>query len=322
MAAHFTPDTDPDTTSPSAPVTVLYIAGAGRSGSTVLDRVLGASEGVASLNEIYRLLIDLYEDPGLCSCGEPPETCPFWSRVLARIDGSPANNPGVGQRMLALQKRYNHTRYFDKVLSGAFDDDPEFQDYLDWLGTLYRVIAEEAGVPVIIDSSKVPTMALILSKIPGLDVRVVHLVRHPAAVAKAWASQKYDPSKQADMPRQPIWKTALRWRLRTRSCDRLAAHLPVHALRYEDFTADPAAETARLVQAIAADVHPGVTFRDRAANLKAGHTLAGNPDRHASGWTDIRPAAPLKAPLHLRVMTWALTWPLAGRLGYRIGGRS
>lgn len=306
----------PDTSSPphDTPLTVLYIAGTGRSGSTVLDRVLGAAENVTSLNEIYRLLIDLYEDPGLCSCGEPPETCPFWSKVLARIDCGPETGP----RMLKLQKRFNHTRHFDKVLSGAFDNDPDFQAYLDWLGTLYRAIAQETGTSVIVDSSKVPTMALILSKIPGLDLRVVHLVRHPVAVAKAWASQKFDPSKGTDMPRQPIWKTALRWRLRNASCDKLAAHMPVHQLRYEDFTADPRAETDRLISAIASDVHPGVVFDGRSVDLKATHTLAGNPDRHASGWTEMRPAAAIKANAGLRLLTGLLTWPGSTRMGYKV----
>lgn len=298
------------------PLVVLYVAGTGRSGSTVLDRVLGAAPGVASLNETYRLLFDLYEDPGLCSCGQPPETCIFWSRVLARVDAGPE----TGLQMLSLQKRFNHTRYFKKVLSGAFDDDPDFQRYLDWLGTLYRVIAEEAGVNVIVDSSKVPTMALILSKLPGVDLRMVHLVRHPAAVAKAWSSQKFDPSKGADMPRQPIWKTALRWRLRNHSCEILSSLRPSFRISYEDFTADPAAQTAALIAAIASDVHPGLAFQGRSVELEATHTLAGNPDRHDSGSTEIRQAAPVVIGFGARLLSWILTWPTNRSYGYRFRG--
>jgi hypothetical protein len=296
----------------TTPLTVLYIGGTGRSGSTVLDRVLGAVDGVTSVNETYRLLIDLYEDPGLCSCGRPPDRCAFWSQILARIDAGPE----TGRRMLAHQKRFNQTRHFGAVLAGAYDDLPAFQDYLAWLGDLYHAIAAQAGTRVIVDSSKVATMALILSKVPGIDLRAVHLVRHPVAVAKAWTRPKFDPSKQADMPVQPVWKSALRWRLRNRNCARLAGCVPVHRLRYEAFTADPAGETAKLIAAIAADVHPGVTFQERAVDLDATHSLAGNPDRHASGWTEIRPAAPLDAPFALRALAWALTWPDAGRMGY------
>ena len=37
---------------------VLYIAGAGRSGSTILDRVLGTVHSTASYNELYRVFED------------------------------------------------------------------------------------------------------------------------------------------------------------------------------------------------------------------------------------------------------------------------
>ena len=63
-----------------API-VVYIAGSGRSGSTLLERALGEIPGFVNVGE----LIDLYRrtaaDGERCGCGEPFAQCPFWSRV-------------------------------------------------------------------------------------------------------------------------------------------------------------------------------------------------------------------------------------------------
>lgn len=295
---------------------VVYIAGTGRSGSTLLDRVLGSASGVTSLNEVYRLLIDLYEEPGNCSCGVSPKDCDFWSQVLSKIEVSESS----AKRILRCQRKFSNTRHFNAILNHKFDEDPEFQVYCEWLARLYAVLAEVSGTNVIIDSSKVPTMALILSRLPNIDLRMVHIVRDPAQVCNAWTTRKFDPSKNAQMHRQPIWKTALRWRFRNKYCARLAREVQSARVRYEDLMVNPSSITAALISAVASDIHPGVNFDDRTIELHPVHSLSGNPDRHEVGAIEIRMSLSKRVSLIIRVVAGMLTFPLIYQYGYKIFG--
>ncbi len=87
---------------------LIYIQSLSRSGSTFLQQVLAAQAGMASLGEVERVLKnaslqrdDPYDqarrvagntrthDKTPCSCGEPRDTCEFWSPLLNRIQGQP-----------------------------------------------------------------------------------------------------------------------------------------------------------------------------------------------------------------------------------------
>ena len=67
------------------PVHVIYITGAGRSGSTLLSNILGQLPGAVSVGELYYLWARGLEDNILCGCGTPVRDCHFWTRVLQRM---------------------------------------------------------------------------------------------------------------------------------------------------------------------------------------------------------------------------------------------
>ena len=77
-------------------VKVLYIAGSGRSGSTILDRILGQLDGFFSVGELCNLW-----DRGLlahrkCGCGVPVDQCPTWTGILATGFGRQLDQADAG----------------------------------------------------------------------------------------------------------------------------------------------------------------------------------------------------------------------------------
>jgi hypothetical protein len=60
---------------------VAYIAGAGRSGSTLLAMLLGALPGCVSIGELRHMWRRGIQLNQRCGCGEPFWDCPFWSDV-------------------------------------------------------------------------------------------------------------------------------------------------------------------------------------------------------------------------------------------------
>src|SRR5690554_4392338 len=62
---------------------ILYIAGYGRSGSSIVSRLLGASEGVLSLGEFGRFANHVKLNAS-CSCGLELNRCPVWSPIIRK----------------------------------------------------------------------------------------------------------------------------------------------------------------------------------------------------------------------------------------------
>ena len=63
---------------------VLYLAGAGRSGSTLLGRLFAEPPQAVHVGELVYLWRRGFAENHLCGCGVPFLECPFWSEVFAR----------------------------------------------------------------------------------------------------------------------------------------------------------------------------------------------------------------------------------------------
>ena len=95
--------------------TVIYIAGSGRSGSTLLERVLGGMPGAVNVGE----LIDLFRRTAplgeRCGCGLAFPDCPFWSKVGERAFGGWDASQMAG--LERLRNRVARQRYLPRLLA-------------------------------------------------------------------------------------------------------------------------------------------------------------------------------------------------------------
>ena len=169
-------------------VKVLYIGGYGRSGSTLLERILGQFPGVLSVGEMRHVWNRSFRDNSLCSCGTPFLSCEFWSAVVRDAFGS---QPILDvDEIIQLKRSVDRIKYIPwitrslRVPSGRFGD--RLQRYATLLAVLYRSIQKVASAKVIVDSSKDPSFAFVLASIPEIRLSVVHLVRDSRAVAFSW----------------------------------------------------------------------------------------------------------------------------------------
>ncbi len=266
---------------------VLYIAGAGRSGSTILDRVLGTVKSAASYNELYRVFEDGFAANGRCACGMAFRDCGFWHGVAIKSDLTDREI----RECIEASRQFDRSRMFPAVYLDWMGESKRKQlaRYRSQLARLLRAMAAQAEIDTIVDSSKLPTRALLLDGLDGIDVSVIHLIREPRAVAHAWLKQRFDPGKESSMSRYGVQRTMLFWAGRQLLAERLARRLPYLRIRYEDFARHP----EQTLDEIAGFV-PGWEGRmpaigsDGGVNLGVLHSLSGNPDRFATGHTRIR----------------------------------
>lgn len=307
---------------------VLYITGAGRSGSTVLGNLLGEADGFFHAGELRSIWWLGMQHGRLCGCGVPVARCDFWSSVLRSVledPAVPAADPGTVSRWHQEVVRVRYTLRFLRMAPGRPSGWTPLDAYMRVSTRLYRAIAEASGARVIVDSSKRHTDAAIVRLLPGIDPYFVHLVRDPRAVAYSWRRHKASPGEgDADeMPRYSATTSSRIWLTLNLGAELLRRRCGAGrflTVRYRDFVEDP----RRTLEAIAGMVgEPDVALPlvdDRTAELTRNHTAGGNPDRFRVGRVALHPDEEWQGqqPWPDRLVVTALTLPLLPRYGYPI----
>ena len=304
------------------PVTVLCTGGVGRSGSTLLVRMVGQLPHHVTIGElVYLWELGLLRDHR-CGCGAQFSNCPFWSEVgRLAFGGWPALDRDA---MLALQRSVATTRRIPLLVVPWVV--PSFRRRLDryteTLSRIYAAIAQVSGAAVIVDSSKHPAMLYVLRRTPGIDLRALHLIRDPRGVAYSWSKEMERPERPGIIfPRWPARTVSRRWitgNLLVAALARLG--VPVLRMRYEDLVQDPAGELNRVLRAESRRPLPdGPEFlHGDEAELVPAHTLAGNPMRFRTGRIRLRADEAWRSslPARKRRLVSTLTWGLRRYYGY------
>jgi len=315
-------------------VTVLYVGGTGRSGTTLLERVVARASGFCAVGELVFLWERGLRRGERCGCGEPFGGCPFWTLVgKEAFGGWDAIDLDEVQ---ALQAQVDRHRHLPAMLAPRLV--PGYQRrlarYAAILQRVYQAVSTVSGSSVVIDSSKDASHAYLLRHVPGVDLRLVHLVRRSHGVAYSWTKKVRKPEvtdSEAYMDRQPAGITALYWMNDNLLLDLLRLlRVPSHRLRYESLVARPREHARAIVRHAgsapdtpdAPDI-PGLGFiGDGHVDLTVDHTVAGNPVRFSQGRLDLRADEEWSRamPRRQRLAVTAATWPLLLRYGYRLGG--
>jgi len=250
---------------------VVYIMGAGRSGTTLLDILLGNGDGSVSCGELNRFARHH---------GEPPLIEPasargrFWNRVRAALRRRMARLDF--DRLAALEHRHAyHTSALRALLPIASDADAA--QYNGYVRDLYESLFEVSGARTLIDSSKYPGRALrVHSALAGSSTRVlfVYLRRDPVDVVRSFAKQGIEqPSKS--WIAAAVYYAAVNalcllaaWSLRRRGRD-------VVVVSYEELLGDPQATLRKIAQGLNIDLS-GVEACLSANEFRVGPLFHGN----------------------------------------------
>ena len=302
---------------------VVFVAGAGRSGSTLLARLAGQCEEVAAVGELRHLHRSgaLVGDPTQrCTCGETLDVCPFWTAIAQGVRAR-GRDPERFEQLRSSVDRIRH------ILQIRLSRQPSAfakrrDEFLLYLRDIYELLLEQEGASVVIDSSKDPSFLFLALEIPEIEVEVVHLVRDPRAVAYSWTTRKVQPEIVTDevyMPTYRVSRSAAFWAA-TNLLAELASRRAkrYHRLRYEDFTRDPSGSVTRALDSEA----NSLPFVDGsvAEFSQSEHHVGGNPDRFQTGRVVISEDERWKSRLRWsqRLMVTALCFPLMVRYGYRV----
>jgi hypothetical protein len=306
------------------PLTVIYIAGSGRSGTTLLDLLLGSLPGAFSLGEFVRMWYKLSLPDQFCGCGQPFPECPFWTAVardtVGGFESLDAARLQRFERRMALGKYLIGLR-FPRFLPARIR--AEVRQDAELRGALYHGAAERSGARVLVDSSKHLHNLLIMRQVPGIKLKVVYLIRDSRAFANSWTRTKtevVDGRVVHTVPVRSARYSARNWaRQRVRDRILLAGTGGFLRVRYEDVCRDPAGTVQRIMKFAG---HPEMARAFDPTNIvpAGNHTVSGNPMRHGTepitvrlddGWLREMSKADQRA-VTWRTLPWLLWYRYAG----------
>lgn len=305
---------------------VLYIAGMGRNGGTLLDRILGQMPDVFSLGELRFVWKKGVLNNELCNCGVPFKECDFWGRVFHTAFGGFDEN--LAASMISLYRRTDRTRHLPLLISPwkPKQVSNRWQEYISILQRQFSAIREESGCDVLVDSSKTAGYGLTLSKVPGVSLYVVHLVRDSRATAFSWSKKKLKPEvwdQQQQMRRYPIWYSVLKWSYVNAAAQLLRSHSDGYLLvRYEDLVHAPREVLCEILRLVGKPCENLPFTEERTVLLGQTHTQSGNPSRFREGEVQIYYDDEWRRKMSLwqQLLATALSWPLLLRYRYPIRG--
>ena len=248
---------------------LIYILGAGRSGTTILDIVLGNVPNAISLGEINRF----FKRKGLAPKRDPStEVGQYWERVrnsFERLQSGPISYDRL--QRLTYSNEY-HTS-FPKIFFSKAN-----VNYTKLIRSLYDSIEQESSdYDLLIESSKYPNRAINLSRQfnQDFDIGYIYLKKDPVKVVDSFAK------KGLEQPSKSFFASNIYYFAVNFLCYLTVYKLrhrkhKVHILKYEDLIGDPLEVLDQIGALFQLDVDTLKARVDQNQNLNTGYLFDGN----------------------------------------------
>jgi hypothetical protein len=265
--------------------TVLFVAGANRSGTTLLGQMLGQHPQVFAAGELANLWSSMLAG-GHCQCGQPVGSCAFWNPLAQDVLRESGLASVAEAERLRLESA--RTRHIWRARSPSSFSLPQ-RKYVNLLRTLHRTALSRSGADILVDTSKKSIELLMVAR--ASPTAAVHVIRSPYGVA----ASEQDANRFPEVPpidRPPhrrAARSALNWVLLNYQAAFAARYLDKPPLRftYESMIARPEQQLNRILELVGLPEHDWES-RGQEFNMVSQHLMNGNPSRYHSGWLTLR----------------------------------
>lgn len=266
---------------------IVYIVSDHRSGSTLLDQLLGAHQDICTVGEVHHLRAyalgdrSLYDPvhPLRCTCGERVPSCEFWHQVEDRLQ-RPLSTLVLKPRFFNWRRRRSRIHSFLRVMPRRLlQQNPGLvgnraiqliyrtNRVADDSFQLFDAILEVANARYVIDASKNIHRYRILHTALPKRIRLILLCRDYRGVVYS--------KMQRGMTLEASTQT---WVSKIKQMDLLRFEISpdrVYRLRYEDFCTAPKLELGRLCKFLSLNYSSDMLSRP-AGNM---HHIGGSPSK-------------------------------------------
>lgn len=231
---------------------IIYIGGYGRSGSTLLDIILG--DIIPNTGELASLPSLSLEDKVHCTCGNSFNECAVWSKVLQNYQANDL------RRLYKLFK--SRCRFTSLFLTFIIGNDKKTEQARNAFRSFYDKIFSAYNTNSIVESSKTTAYCharpVYLKLVCGYNVKLIHLVRDPRDVYKSRKKCKNVLNIKEPTTISFVWiRTVLSWFISNLAALQGKIFLGTDnylLIRYEDLVADPEARIREIGKFLSVNV--------------------------------------------------------------------
>lgn len=296
---------------------ILYIAGYGRSGSTFLCRLLGQQPEICAAGELSRYL-EWVDSSRPCSCGEEIRSCPLWKHV--QLDMSV-----IAQGSRLWQAAIDSM--VTLVLGLSWISKRQLAIYRTRHRRLFESIASAGNASIVVDSSKSDYgsagRARALAIVAGLDVRVLHLIRNPHAVAESLmlgTNKELEGRSQGGRKFKRL-RAFVGWTASNAAALLLARnYFPARTLRvhYEDLVSNPDVVLDRIARFAGISMERSRSVLSGEISARVQHLAEGNRMRLRT--LELAPATFPSTTRLQRILCGLICGPVCHAVGMPVGG--
>jgi hypothetical protein len=161
---------------------IIYIIGSGRSGTTLLDILLGNELNIFSAGELNRYL----KRKGIPHSPRDKGVETFWNDVKLNLDIDFEKLHRISEKL----------EYHSGIYKSFLISKKAKKDYDDFNIRLFSHIFDRSQTTYIVDSSKYPLRALALSKIFNQNISYIYIKRNPSDIVDSFQKKTVEqPSK-------------------------------------------------------------------------------------------------------------------------------
>ena len=302
----------------SSKIKVLYIAGFERSGSTLINRVLGQINRFVAWGELR----DIWEHGEIenrnCTCGASFHACSAWSHILNERFYQTLGL--TAQDMLRLKRKSRSAVLLTPFGQlGSFILDSTTTAYSAGLEQLYRTIQKETNSKVIVDSTKASWYGYVLSQMTSIDLYTVHIVRDPRGVCFSLQKRKNKGEPECQWY-NPLHASSS-WVLKNWGVESLLNSGPKRymRMRYEDFVEFPEQSVQSILNFIQEENSKLPFVEPSTVQMEIDHIITGSPSsRSATGAVKLQTDDSWKqkiSPFDKQIITHTAA-PLLFKYGY------
>ena len=214
-------------------INLIYIASNGRSGSTLLDMLLGRHKNCFTLGEFQVLSIEYIVNKHLCGCGKRLDMCDFWDGIIKKnkkiiFDGSISrfrkNDNGSVLRWKELKDIFFNTFNSKKEISRY-----GLENY-KVLKSLIKTAQSNKKINFLIDASKDPYRLAWLLRSKYFEIKILHIIKLPEAFVYSMCKNEQNFVKR--------WfktiRMSLRWILQNIIISKVSNKHSKKKIRYEE----------------------------------------------------------------------------------------
>jgi hypothetical protein len=299
-------------------IKIVYIAGYGRSGSTILETLISQNDNIVSSGALVNIF-SWFNKNEKCACSKRVQDCDFWSKIIS------CDLKAVTRKCENVRKKIESLSGFPGLMFGIHRKNYTGV-YSECMEELYRNIALTSKKNVIVDSSKscrwCTGRPLAIQKYTNIQVKVVFITRDVRGVA--WSTIKGAGSKERrrfiNNKYFQCIKSSISWSLTNLLVTIMKKKIAKEnflQVKYEDLVRNPSAQLKRIEELVDEDMDGVIEKVRLKGSLTTGHILGGNRLRFNKK-QEFRPDLAWKneMPFRFRVLSEIISFPVRKLLGY------